>query len=133
MLADPDRDVSDGVYDVAYSAAASPRDCTRLLARLWDDTAASPAACRFIRDTMRHQVVRSRLASGFPAPLQVAGKTGSIGVIRNEIGVVEAPDEYPVAVAVFTMSARRSTDLPVVDRAISAVARTVVTELRRPR
>lgn len=64
--------------------------------------------------------------------MTVAGKTGSIGVIRNEIGVVEAPGEYPVAIAVFTMSARVGADMPVIDRAIGDVARTVVTELRRP-
>lgn len=66
VLADPDTDVEVSAYDVAYSAAGSPEDCTRLLARIWNDTAASPSSCAFIRDTMRRQVVRSRLAAGFP-------------------------------------------------------------------
>lgn len=132
VLADPDTDVQVSAYDVAYSAAGSPVDCTRLLAQIWNDTAASSESCAFVRETMRRQVVRSRIASGFPAPMRVAGKTGTIGVIRNEIAVVETPGEYPVAVAVFTMSARAGVELPAVDRAIGDLARAVVTELRQP-
>ena len=83
---------------------------------------------------MRRQVFTSRLASGFPfRRVTVAGKTGTLVAIRNEVGVVEFPGELPVAVAVFTRSARSEPALPQVDRAIGELARTVVTELRIPR
>lgn len=61
-----------------------------------------------------------------------AGKTGTVGVIRNEVAVVEFPHEQPVAVAVFTRAARVDPVLPVVDAAIAEAARIAVTELRRP-
>lgn len=132
-LADPDSDSSVSAYDAAYSSSSTPRDCTTLLSAVWTDRAASAEMCEFIRDTMRRQVFTARLASGFPfRRVTVAGKTGTLVAIRNEIGVVEFPGELPVAVAVFTMSARSESYLPQVDRAIGEVARTVVTELRIP-
>lgn len=62
----------------------------------------------------------------------MAGKTGTIGIIRNEVAVVEFPGEHPVAVAVFTRAARAQPSLPVVDAAIGEAARIAVTELRAP-
>ena len=132
-LADPDLDASVSAYDAAYSSSATPRDCTTLLDAIWTDRAASAPSCEFIRQTMRKQVFTSRLASGFPfRRVSVAGKTGTLVAVRNEIGVTEFPGELPVAVAVFTMSARSEMALPEVDRAIGEVARVVVTELRTP-
>lgn len=132
-LADPDIDPSVSAYDAAYSSSATPRDCTTLLDAIWTDRAASAASCEFIRQTMRKQVFTSRLASGFPfRRVSVAGKTGTLVAVRNEVGVIEFPGELPVAVAVFTMSARSEMALPEVDRAIGEVARAVVTELRTP-
>lgn len=132
-LADPDLDASVSAYDAAYSSSATPRDCTTLLDAIWTDRAASAASCEFIRETMRKQVFTSRLASGFPfRRVTVAGKTGTLVAVRNEVGVIEFPGELPVAVAVFTMSARSEMALPEVDRAIGDVARAVVTELRTP-
>lgn len=131
VLADADTDTDVTAYDAAYSSSSTPLDCTRLLAEVWADRAASPSSCAMIRDVMRHQVFTARLASGFGAgSVRVAGKTGTIGVIRNEIGVIEFTGEYPVAIAVFTKSARSAPALPAVDRAIGEVGRLVVGELR---
>ncbi|WAC57604.1 serine hydrolase [Gordonia sp. SL306] len=133
VLADPDVGTAVSAYDAAYSSASTPRDCTALLAALWRDDVASPESCALIRATMRLQVFTSRLASGFPfRHVGVAGKTGTLAAIRNEIGVIEFPGEHPVAIAVFTKSARPDPTLPEVDRAIGRVARAVVTELRVP-
>ncbi|MBD0863164.1 serine hydrolase [Gordonia sp. zg691] len=133
-LTDPDLDTAVTAYDAAYSSASTPRDCTAMLAAVWQDRAASPSMCDFIRQTMRKQVFTGRLASGFPwRNVSVAGKTGTLVAIRNEIGVVEFPGEHPVAVAVFTTSARSEMALPEVDRAIGLAARVIVTELRDPR
>lgn len=119
-----------GSPQIEYSFDA---DAPVVLASVWTDRAASPEMCAFVRDTMRRQVFTARLASGFPfRRVTVAGKTGTLVAIRNEIGVVEFPGELPVAVAVFTLSARSEQSLPQVDRAIGEAARTVVTQLRVP-
>jgi beta-lactamase class A len=133
VLGDSDIDDDVSAYDAAYSSASTPRDCTALLTAIWRDEVASSESCAFIRSTMRAQVFSSRLASGFPfRHVTVAGKTGTLAAIRNEVGVIEFPDEHPVAVAVFTKSARSDPSLPEVDRTIGRAARTVVTELRTP-
>ena len=72
-----------------------------------------------------------RLASGFPDDV-VAGKTGTLPGIRNEIGVVERADGTRVAVAVFTRSDSPVAALPQADRAIGTAARIAADALRAP-
>ena len=132
-LVDPAVERHVTAYDAAYTSSSTPADCTRLLAQVWADRAASAVSCDRIRRVMRRQALRGRIPSGFPYPgVRVAGKTGTVGIIRNEIAVVEFPRERPVAVAVFTKSARTDLTLPVVDAAIGQIAHDVVTWLRVP-
>lgn len=121
-------------YDAAYGSATTARDMTLLLDAVWTDRAASSAQCRFARDLLAAQVWPHRLRSGFPyAGVRVAGKTGTIGPIRNEVGVVEFDGERPVAVAVFTHAARADPLLPRADSVIGQAARLAVTDLRSGR
>lgn len=121
-------------YDAAYGSATTPRDMTLLLDAVWSDRAASPAQCAFARELLGAQVWPHRLRSGFPyAGVRVAGKTGTIGPIRNEVGVVHFAGERPVAVAVFTHAARADELLPRADSVIGQAARLAVTDLRSGR
>ncbi|WP_024801201.1 serine hydrolase [Nocardia sp. BMG51109] len=132
-LAENDEAWSVSAYDPSYTSATTPEEMTRLLRALWAGRVLSPEQTDFVRSVMRRQVWPHRIAAAFPhRTVSVAGKTGTIGVIRNEVAVVEFPDEYPVAVAVFTRAARADPELPVVDAAITESARIAVTELRRP-
>jgi beta-lactamase class A len=93
------------------------RDMTTLLSLIWCDEAASPAACAQIRRLMAAQLQRERLATGFPPEVRVAAKSGGLmGVIRNEIGVLEYPDGARYAVAVFT----RADNPRIAEREINA-------------
>jgi beta-lactamase class A len=105
---------------------STARDMTGLLARIWRDTAAGPAACADMRRLLRLQVSRQRLAGGFPADVRVAGKTGTLLNLRSEVGVVELPDRRRYAVAVFTRSHRATPVDPAADAVIGAVARIAV-------
>ncbi|MET7767380.1 serine hydrolase [Nocardia sp. NPDC005366] len=132
-LADNDEAWSVSAYDPSYTSATTPEEMTRLLRAIWTGAVLSPARTDFVRYVMRRQPWSHRIASAFPhRGVSVAGKTGTIGVIRNEVAVVEFPGEFPVAVAVFTRAARADPVLPVVDAAIAEAARIAVTELRRP-
>ena len=133
-LADPDSDVQTTEYNSTLaSATTTARDMTTLLADLWKDAGTGPTAARMVREALGQQVWTQRLRSGFPHDdVRVAGKTGTMGRLRHEVGVVTFPGEIPVAVAVFTQAARAEIHLPDVDRAIGAIARTAVTALRRP-
>lgn len=132
-LTDLDRDVRTAEYDAARASTTTARDLTSLLALLWTGGVAGGPNGEVVRDAMRQQVFRHRLASGFPHDdVVTAGKTGTLGILRHEVGVVGFPGEVPVAVAVLTRAARPERHLPVVDAVVGDVARTVVAPLRRP-
>jgi beta-lactamase class A len=118
-------------FDPAYTTATSAADTNRVLECIWTNTAASREQCALMRTILGQQIWPHRIRSAFPYDdVTVAGKTGTIGPIRNEAAVVVFPHETPIAVSVFTRSARADLFLPVVDRAIGLAARVGVTELR---
>ncbi|BBY18662.1 serine hydrolase [Mycolicibacterium litorale] len=118
-------------FDPAYTTATSAADTNAMLTAIWTGRAASPESSQIMRTILSQQIWPHRIRSAFPfADVVVAGKTGTIGPIRNEIAVVAFPEEIPVAVSVFTRAARSDAYLPIVDRAIGDTARIAVTALR---
>lgn len=133
-LASLHRDVTTAEYDPALASYTTARDMTKLLDLLWTRRLAPGTAGSVVRDAMTKQVWQQRLSAGFPHDdVTVAGKTGTLGILRHEVGVVSFPHEDPVAVAVFTRAARAETKLPRVDQAIGKAARLAVHPLRGPR
>ncbi|MGL5861647.1 MAG: serine hydrolase, partial [Phycicoccus sp.] len=133
-LADIHRDVRTSEYDPALASTSTARELTSLLALLWEGRIAPGPAGDHVRSCLRGQLWPHRLRSGFPHDdVVVAGKTGTLGVFRHEVGVVEFPGEVPVAVAVLTRAARPEQHLPGVDAAIGRAAARAVRPLRRPR
>jgi beta-lactamase class A len=132
VLADNNVPVTVRELDPTFGSATTPRDMTRLLTVLWRGEAASPEQTRFARRLLEAQVWPHRLRAGFPGAATVAGKTGTVGAIRNEVGVITYPGEHPVAVAVFTHAARTDITVPRADAAIGAAARHAVNALRTP-
>ncbi len=121
-------------YDPALASATTAADMTTLLRDVWLDRAAGTESCAFLRRIMAQQVWPHRLAAAFPYDdVLTSGKTGTLGALRHEVGVVEFPGEVPVAVAVLTRSARSERALPGADAAIARVARIAVGALRRVR
>jgi beta-lactamase class A len=119
------------VRDPRRTNASTAREMTALLGALWDDRAASAASCAAVRRLMRLQVWPHRLASGFPDDgYGVAGKTGTLPGVRNEIGVVEHADGIRVAVAVFTTADSPAPSLPHADRLVGTAGRIAVDALR---
>ncbi|MET9715203.1 serine hydrolase [Streptomyces rochei] len=119
--------------DPARTNRSTPRDMTRLLTALWRDEACPPQYGAAMRRVMGLQVWPHRLASGFPFDdVHVAGKTGTLPTLRNEVGVVEYPDGGRYAVAVFTRTANPAATLPAADTVIGTAARIAVDALRAP-
>lgn len=130
-LADIHRDVVTSEYDAALASTSTARELTSLLGLLWRGDVAPGDGGAHVRRCLRSQVWPHRLRSGFPHDdVAVAGKTGTLGVLRHEVGVVEFPHEVPVAVAVLTRAARPEQHLPAVDAAIGAAAAVAVRSLR---
>ncbi len=131
VLADNDRTDPVGVYEAANGSAASARDLTLLLRRLWAGELLSAEQTEFVKTTMHRQIFLHRLASGFPHDgVRVAGKTGTFGALRHEAGVVTLPGGAAFAIAVFTLAARGDFRQPRVDTAIGEAARVAVDLLR---
>ncbi|MGW1176710.1 serine hydrolase [Kitasatospora sp. NPDC002543] len=130
-LADPHVIARLRALDPARTNHSTPRDMTRLLGAVWRDEACTPEHGAAIRRMMGLQVWPHRMASGFPFDdVHVAGKTGSLPTLRNEVGVVEYPDGGRYAVAVFTRTARTAATLPAADAVIGTAARIAVDALR---
>ncbi|MFF4102001.1 serine hydrolase [Streptomyces sp. NPDC001903] len=130
-LADPQVLARLRALDPARSNRSTPRDMTRLLAAVWRDEACTPEHGAAIRRLLGLQVWPHRMAAGFPFDdVHVAGKTGSLPTVRNEVGVVEYPDGGRYAVAVFTRAANPAAVLPAADAVIGATARIAVDALR---
>jgi beta-lactamase class A len=118
------------VLDPRRTDASTPRDITTLLAATWTDRAAPAAACQNLREIMGRQIWPHRLGAGFPDDVELAGKTGTLPGIHNEVGVVTWPDGRRFAVAVFTRSDEMALRAPATDAAIAAAARAAVDHLR---
>lgn len=130
-LTDNDLVVTSKVFDPLLASVTTARDMTTLLTRIWTDEAAEPGRCAFMREILGQQIWPHRLASGFAYPgVLVAGKTGTLGALRHEVGVITHQHEPAIAVAVLTHAARADRHLPRVDSVIGSTARTAVTALR---
>jgi beta-lactamase class A len=117
--------------DPARTTRTTPRDMVRLLRGIWTDQAGPPQACARVRDLMAHQLTRHRLASGFHPPVRVAAKSGGLlGVIRNEVGVIDYPDGQSYLAAVFTRAGQPNGGEVAINTAIGRAAAAAVAALR---
>jgi beta-lactamase class A len=119
------------LLDPAVTDAATPRAMTDLLGRIWCNEAGPAPACAEARRILSLQVWPHRMTAGFPARVSVAGKTGTLPSVHNEVGVVTYPDGRRYAVAVYTRSRSYSLRQPLLDRAIGEAARLAVDALRQ--
>ncbi|MDQ1713550.1 MAG: beta-lactamase class [Frankiaceae bacterium] len=130
-LSDPARLARLRALDPALTNRTTAKESTTLLRLVWTDRAAPPAACAEVRRILGLQVWPHRLASGFPEDgVRTSGKTGSLGPVRNEAGVVEYAGGGSYAVAVFTRSRSTALKHPAADAAIGTAARLAVDALR---
>jgi beta-lactamase class A len=88
--------------DPAQTNRTTARDSTKLLAAVWADSAARPAACANLRLVMAEQVTR-RLRAAVPVGGTLAAKSGALfGRVANEIAVITDSTGRACAVAIFT-------------------------------
>ncbi|HXH58585.1 serine hydrolase [Iamia sp.] len=131
LLRDNDHLTHSRAFDPLLASSTTARDMTALLAAVWADRASSAEQGAFMRSVLFQQIWPHRLSSGFPyGGVRVAGKTGTLGPLRHEVGVVHHRNEAPIAVAVLSEAARADPHQPRVDAAIGAVAAVAVAALR---
>jgi beta-lactamase class A len=104
---------------------ATPDDMTKLLLRVWRTEILSPRNSRVLLDVMdRCQTGKSRIKGLLPQGTDVAHKTGSLGGVANDIGIITLPrDGGHVAISIFTKSSYKPEE--VSEKAIAEISRTV--------
>ena len=102
---------------------ATPRAFVKLLEKIWRGEAVDRASSTAILETMKRCTTGAQRIKGLlPPGTVVAHKTGSLGGVFNDVGIIDLPDGAGhVAIAVLTKSARaQATDA---EKAIAEIAR----------
>jgi beta-lactamase class A len=116
--------------DVRKGNAGSAMACVDLTERIWTDAIASPEACAFVRDAMKHQIFTHRLGGDLQSDeISIAGKTGTFLNLRHEIAVI-GHDCTTIVVAALTASRRVTRIRADVDLALARAARLSLQALR---
>ncbi|MBB5955914.1 beta-lactamase class A [Saccharothrix tamanrassetensis] len=119
------------ILQPALTCRTTAEESTRLLGMVWRDEAAPAEACADVQYWLGHQVWPHRLRSGFREDgIRVSGKTGTLPLVRNEVGVVEYPDGGRYAVAVFTEAFDTRMQAPERDAFIGFAAARAISWLR---
>ncbi len=104
---------------------ATPDDMTRLLVHIWKKDLFAPANADILLGMMeRCQTGRARIKGMLPQGTDVAHKTGTLGGVVDDVGVIALPRGLGhVAISVFTKANTKSED--AAEKAVAEVARTV--------
>lgn len=105
--------------------SATPADMTKLLARIWRKDLVSPVyATKLLQVMERCQTGKTRIKGLLPAGTDVAHKTGTMGGVVNDIGIITLPGKGGhVAVSVFTKGSNRPEE--VSEKAVAEISRTI--------
>ncbi|MFB9776432.1 serine hydrolase [Brevibacterium otitidis] len=110
------------------------RGIASMLRHIHHGEVVSPDVSAHLRQLMRTQVFRHRIASGFPMDTaEYYGKTGTLLTYRHDAGVVTDIDGRAYAVVVFTRSRIPAYSQPELDASIGYSARLCIEWLRDQR
>jgi beta-lactamase class A len=104
---------------------ATPDDMTKLLVHIWRKDLFSPANAEVLLGMMeRCETGKARIKGMLPQGTDVAHKTGTLGGVANDVGVIALPNGLGhVAISIFTKASTKSEDAE--EKAVAEVARTV--------
>jgi beta-lactamase class A len=104
---------------------ATPADMTKLLARIWrKDLFSAPYAAKLLGAMERCQTGKTRIKGLLPQGTDVAHKTGSVGGVVNDMGVITLPGKGGhVAISVFTKGSSRAEEIS--EKAVAEISRTI--------
>jgi beta-lactamase class A len=110
--------INNWLPDLSGTNTTSPYDLTLLLAKVDTGQVLSPSSRAWLFDTLEHNRIRTLLPMGIPRSAKIADKTGDIGTLVGDAGIITAANgkRYIVAVAV---------ERPFNDRQANALIRTI--------
>ncbi len=110
---------------------ATPRAMGELLAAIENSEAASAVSCRRMLDMLHLQIYRDRIPR-YLTGVRIAHKTGSIGPVANDSGIIEAGGQA-VVLSVFTVRGDSAVSDHVAAECIGNIAREVFEYFDAPR
>ena len=117
--------------DVTRASSGSARAFTDLLQALWTPSPIPAQVAARVRELMRHNALRHRLAPDFTSDASTwSSKTGTLLTLRHEIGVVEHADGQAFAIAALTGSRVPAANQPGAEAVMAQVARRMRDHLR---
>lgn len=117
--------------DVTRANSGSARAFVDLLQALWTPSAIDPDVAARVRELLRCNVFRQRLAPDFSSDATTwSSKTGTLLNLRHEAGVVEHADGQVFAIAVLTESRVPAAVQPEAELLMARVARALRDHLR---
>ncbi|MCK8677015.1 serine hydrolase [Streptomyces lichenis] len=118
--------------DTTRASSGTARAWADLLQALWRPSAIPPEVAATVRELMRHNLNRQRLAPDFSSDATTwSSKTGTLLNLRHEIGVVEHGDGQAFAVAALTESFVPAGAQPGAEALMAHAARTLRDHLRQ--
>ncbi len=120
---DAERWALDDAYAADPRDTATPRGFVTLLEKIWKGEAVDRASSDAMLETMKRCTTgAARIKGLLPRGTVVAHKTGSMGGVFDDVGIIYLPEEAGhVAIAVLSKSARAPSEQA--ERAIAEVAR----------
>jgi beta-lactamase class A len=103
---------------------STPRDMVTMLTRISAGNDPSPEACAAMIDIMKRQKYNTIIPLLLPGEVETAHKTGSINGVRNDVGIVFAPDAQGGPYAIALMS-RNMDDVIAGANTLAEISRTV--------
>jgi beta-lactamase class A len=120
--------------DVVRASIGTARAWAALLSELWVPVRLDPGTAAAVRDLLRANVVRHRLAPEFTADdMTWSSKTGTLLNLRHEIGVVEHADGQRITVVALSESSVPATAQPAAEAQLARAARDLHDHLRDER
>ncbi|WP_033289693.1 serine hydrolase [Amycolatopsis jejuensis] len=117
--------------DVSRASAGSARAFTDLLTALWTPSKVDPDVAARVRTLMGENLLRQRLAPDFASDAaRWSSKTGTLLILRHEIGVVDHVGGPSFAVAALTESRVPAAVQPEAEILMARVARALRDHLR---
>jgi beta-lactamase class A len=114
---------ADDKYAADPRDTATPRAFVALLEKIWRGEAVDRASSDAILETMKRcETGAARIKGMLPRGVQVAHKTGSMGGVLNDVGIVYLPDNTGhLAIAIMTKRTRATSEQ--VEKTIAEIAR----------
>ena len=104
---------------------ATPDDMTRLLVHVWKKDLFTPRNADVLLGMLeRCETGKARIKGMLPEGTRVAHKTGTLGGVANDVGVMTLPGDLGhVAISVFTRSSNKPEE--AAEKAVAEVSRTI--------